>query len=136
MHIQSIADQPELLSEMSCACYAITGHHEDPEESLLRNRWGEWWEREGGRYQDGLRYRHGRLLDPGVLIERLAHDDAIVRRGTYDELVISTGHRLSFDAEGPWRVQVNHLRAWRAWWSEQKGRFPAGRWFFHGDVIG
>lgn len=130
------ARDPARARIAGAALELITGHHEDPEESLLRNRWGEWWEREGGRYQDGLRYRHGRLLDPGVLIERLAHDDAIVRRGTYDELVISTGHRLSFDAEGPWRVQVNHLRAWRAWWSEQKGRFPAGRWFFHGDVIG
>ncbi|MEC7949501.1 MAG: HEAT repeat domain-containing protein [Myxococcota bacterium] len=130
------ARDPARARIAGAALELITGHHEDPEESLLRNRWGEWWEREGGRYQEGLRYRHGRLLDPGLLIERLAHDDAIVRRSTYDELVISTGHRLPFDAEGPWRVQVNHLQAWRAWWNEQKGRFPAGRWFFHGDVIG
>ena len=130
------ARDPARARIAGAALELITGHHEDPEESLLRNRWGEWWERESGRFQDGLRYRHGRLLDPGALIERLAHDDAIVRRSTYDELVISTGHRLSFDAEGPWRVQVNHLRAWRAWWTEHKARFPAGRWFFHGDVIG
>jgi tetratricopeptide (TPR) repeat protein len=130
------ARDPARARIAGAALELITGHHEDPEESLLRNRWGEWWEREGGRYQEGLRYRHGRLLDPGVLIERLAHDDAIVRRSTYDELVISTGHRLPFDAEGPWRVQVAHLRAWRAWWADHKGRFPAGRWFFHGDVIG
>ena len=130
------ARDPARARIAGAAIELITGHHEDPEESLLRNRWSEWWEREGGRYQEGLRYRHGRLLDPGLLIERLAHDDAIVRRSTYDELVISTGHALPFDAEGPWRVQVAHLQAWQAWWAEQKGRFPAGRWFFHGDIIG
>jgi len=130
------ARDPARARIASAALELITGHHEDPEESLLRNRWGEWWEQEGGRYQDGLRYRHGRLLDPGLLIERLHHDDAIVRRSTYDELVISTGHALPFDAEGPWRVQVAHLQAWQAWWKEHKGRFPAGRWYFHGDVIG
>ena len=130
------ARQPTRARAASAALELITGHHEDPEESLLRNRWSEWWESEGGRYQQGLRYRHGRLLDPGGLIDRLGHNDAIVRRSTYDELVISTGHRLAFDAEGPWRIQVAHLRAWRTWWQEQKQRFPAGRWFFHGDVIG
>ncbi len=128
--------EPTRSRVASAALELITGHHEDPEESLLRNRWGEWWQREGGRFQEGLRYRHGRLLDPGGLVARLGHDDTIVRRSTYDELVISTGHRLPFDAEGPWRVQVGHVRAWQGWWTEQKGRFPEGRWFFHGDVIG
>ncbi len=114
----------------------ITGHHEDPEESLLRSRWVTWWSHNAPRFKDGLRYRHGQLLDPGQLIERLDHDDAFVRRSTYDELVISTGCRLPFDAEGPYRVQVAHRRAWAQWWQDNAANFPAGRWSFHGELLG
>ena len=114
----------------------ITGHHEDPEESLLRGRWMEWWDRHGGDFQPGQRYRHGVQLDPGVLIDRMDHDDPGVRRSTYDELVISTGVRLPFDAEGPWRVQRAHLRAWARWWRDEAAAYPTGRWFFFGDTIG
>ena len=120
----------------SVALELITGHHEDPEESLLRSRWMEWWDRNQEGYKTGCRYRHGRLLDPGLLIERLDHDDSLVRRSTYDELVISTGMRLPFDAEGPWRVQGAHRKAWSVWWRDERERYPSGRWFFFGDRIG
>ncbi len=113
----------------------ITGHHEDPEESMLRSRWMSWWGHNADRFRDGQRYRHGQLMDPGQLIERLENDDPFVRRSTYDELVISTGCRLPFDAEGPYRVQVAHRRAWAAWWAEAQPEFPAGRWSFHGELL-
>ena len=74
----------------SGALEIITGHHEDPEESLLRNRWIHWWEEHKNHFEDGFRYRHGRLMDPGLMIARLSHDDTMVRRSTYDELVIAT----------------------------------------------
>jgi tetratricopeptide (TPR) repeat protein len=119
----------------NAALEVLSGHPEDPEESLLRNRWVEWWERMGGRFQEGQRYRHGRLMDPGTLVDRLGHDDPMVRRLTYDELVISTGARLPFDAEGPWRVQRAHQLGWAQWWRENRGRFPSGRWTFHGEAI-
>jgi hypothetical protein len=120
----------------SVALELLTGHHEDPEESLLRSRWMEWWAAHQEDFVAGNRYRHGRLLDPGGLIERLDHDDPMVRRSTYDELVISTGVRLPFDAEGPWRVQRSHRRQWSAWWRAEAERYPAGRWFFFGEQIG
>jgi tetratricopeptide (TPR) repeat protein len=120
----------------SGALELITGHHEDPEESLLRNRWTHWWEEHKGHFEDGFRYRHGRLMDPGLLIGRLTHDDPMVRRSTYDELVIATGMRLPFDAEGPFRVQALHIETWRTWWTENKANFQSGRWTFHGETIG
>ena len=120
----------------SGALELITGHHEDPEESLLRNRWMTWWDRHQHDFREGQRYRHGRPYDPGLLIERLRHDDPAVRRTSYDELVISTGAVLPFDAEGPYRVQQAHLREWGLWWTEQRSRYPSGGWYFHGDRIG
>jgi hypothetical protein len=59
-----------------------------------------------------------------------------VRRSTYDELVIATGQGQSFDAEGPYRVQVQHIAQWRDWWKNNRERFPCGRWTFHGEQIG
>jgi tetratricopeptide (TPR) repeat protein len=120
----------------SGALELLTGHHEDPEESLLRNRWVQWWESHGEQFEPGFRYRHGRPMDPGLLIERLGHDDQMVRRGTYDELVIATGSRKPFDAEGPYLVQQSHIASWRTWWQENQERFPSGRWTFHGEQVG
>jgi len=120
----------------SGALELLTGHHEDPEESLLRNRWVQWWESHGEHFEPGFRYRHGRLMDPGLLIDRMGHDDPMVRRATYDELVIASGCRKPFDAEGPYRVQLTHTAAWRAWWHENREQFPSGRWTFHGDQVG
>jgi len=127
---------PARVRVASGALELITGHHEDPEESLLRNRWTHWWEEHKNHFEDGFRYRHGRLMDPGLLIDRLSHDDPMVRRSTYDELVIATGQRLPFDAEGPYRVQTMHIANWRQWWLDTQEAFPAGRWTFHGEHIG
>jgi tetratricopeptide (TPR) repeat protein len=135
--IESTASRdPARVRVASGALELITGHHEDPEESLLRNRWTHWWEEHKNHFEEGFRYRHGRLMDPGLLIDRLSHDDSMVRRATYDELVIATGQRLPFDAEGPYRVQTLHITNWRRWWAENKDAFPAGRWTFHGEHIG
>lgn len=120
----------------SGALEILTGHPESVDESLLRNRWTEWWSHNASSYTPGVRYRLGRRFDAGLLIERLAHDDALVRRSTYDELVISTGMRLPFDPEGPFRVQVAHQHAWRRWWREHGDELPAGRWSFHGEEVG
>jgi hypothetical protein len=126
---------PQRAKVASGALEVLTGHHESTEESLLRNRWLDWWEANRSRFTPGQRYRHGELMSPQQLIERMGHDDPLVRRTCYDELVISTGVRLPFDPDGPWRVQVAHLAAWRAWWSTQ-GNETIGRWSFHGEQIG
>ena len=128
--------EPSRARVASGALEIITGHHEDPEESLLRNRWTHWWDEHQGHFEDGFRYRHGRLMDPGLMIARLSHDDPMVRRSTYDELVIATGQRLPFDAEGPFRIQVQHIEYWKRWWSENKDHYASGRWTFHGETIG
>ncbi|MCK6503523.1 HEAT repeat domain-containing protein [Myxococcota bacterium] len=127
---------PQRARVAGAALEMITGHHEDPEESLLRNRWLAWWEQHQGNFRDGLRYRHGRLLDPGLLIERMGHDDVLVRRNAYDELVIGTGVHLPFDADGPYRVQVQHQARWREWWGKEVARWKSGRWTFHGEDVG
>jgi HEAT repeat protein len=135
--IESTASRDQARAKVaSGALEIITGHHEDPEESLLRNRWASWWEEHQNHFEDGFRYRHGRLMDPGLMIARLTHDDPMVRRATYDELVIATGVRLPFDAEGPYRMQVSHINAWRNWWSQNRAEFDSGRWTFHGELIG
>ncbi len=120
----------------SGALEILTGHPESVDESLLRNRWTEWWSKNGSSFNPGTRYRLGRRFDAGLLIERLSDDDAMVRRATFDELVISTGARLPFDPEGPYRVQVAHQAAWRRWWRENAESLPPGRWSFHGGEIG
>ena len=84
----------------------------------------------------GLRYRNGELMSAKTLIDRMEHDDSIVRRSAYDELVISTGVRLPFDIEGPWRVQCAHRRRWVRWWNEEGRKLPKGSWCFHGEIIG
>lgn len=119
----------------STALEILTGHHEDAEESLLRSRWAQWWDTKSADLQSGRRYRLGHLFEPGQLVARLSHDDALVRRSTYDELVISTGKRLPFDAEGPYRVQVAHQAVWAAWWRIASETWPVGRWSFHGEVL-
>lgn len=120
----------------SGALELITGHHEDPEESLLRNRWMLWWDHHRDRFRQGTRYRHGEPFSPGLLIERLTHSDGSVRRTSYDELVISTGAHLPFDADGPYRVQCAHVAAWRRWWDDHGGAYGQGGWYFHGERIG
>ena len=66
----------------------------------------------------------------------LGRDDASVRRGAYDELVITTGCHLPFDGDGPWRVQMAHRKAWMMWAAENRERFAPGGWFFDGQPIG
>jgi HEAT repeat protein len=136
--IDALASRDSTRCQMANASLEIiTGHHEDPEESLLRNRWIDWWEKNGDQFSEGCRYRHGELMDPSTLLQRLEHDDSLVRRSAYDELVISTGEHLPFDADGPYRVQVSHIQNWKRWWkSQDPERYPPGQWWFHGEPIG
>ena len=74
-------------------------------------------------------------MSPEILIERLGHDDLLVRRASYDELVIYTGVELPFDPEGPWRVQLLQHKEWKHWWEENKDSYPVGKWLFHGNIL-
>ena len=125
----------KMAEAASHALEVLSGHYESTEESLLRSRWQAWWDKEGHRFKVGQRYRNGRLMSPQLLIERLEHDDLLVRRACYDELVISTGVHLPFDADGPWRVQESHIQGWKAWWREKGRTLPKGSWLFHGEII-
>ena len=121
----------------NAALEIITGHHEDPEESLLRNRWIEWWEKNSGNFQEGCRYRHGEPMDPGTLLNRMWHDDPLVRRAAYDELVLSTGVHLPFDAEGALpRANESHPSVDRLVECTDSRCLSCGRWWFHGEPIG
>ncbi|MEZ4321488.1 MAG: HEAT repeat domain-containing protein [Myxococcota bacterium] len=113
----------------------ITGHHEEDEPGF-RSRWHTWWEQHAPSFPEGIRHREGRVFGIDFLLERMGYDDPWVRRTAYDELCILTGERLPFDADGPWRLQASHLRAWRRWWVDHKPRYIAGGWYLDGQKIG
>lgn len=113
----------------------LTGHHEDIDDPGWRNRWHAWWEGHEGRFPDGVRHRLGKIFDCGLLVEGMGHHDAWTRRTAYDELVITCGASLPFDADGPWRVQQAHLSAWQGWWKKARHRYIAGRWYHDGKQI-
>ena len=113
----------------------VTGHQEQWEEIGARQKWAAWWDANGRRFPAGVRHRDGKAMDPGLLIERMKGPDAYARRTAYDELVITTGANLPFDADGPWRVQQGHLRAWNLWWGTMRHRMPAGRWILDGKTL-
>lgn len=119
----------------SGALSIFSGRDDDVEQPGIRSRWHQWWEENEGRFPEGMRHRDGKVFDAGLLIDKMGHHDAWVRRTSYDELVITTGHDLPFDADGPWRVQAAHLRAWRGWWKTTKVRMPAGHWYHDGRRV-
>jgi tetratricopeptide (TPR) repeat protein len=127
--------EPRVAGMASAALEVLTGHHETPEVPDLKQRWRAWWEENQRAFIPGRRYRWGRLLDPGVLITRLGVDDLVARSSAYDELVITTGAHLPFDADGAWRRQVHHRMAWAAWWRVHRGEYEPGAWTFHGKVV-
>ncbi len=119
----------------SSALEVLTGHHEPVDVPDLRHRWKRAWAEMEKAFIPGVRYRYGRKLDPGVLISRLAADELLTRRTSYDELVIATGEHLPFDADGAWRLQVHHRITWARWWQQHRHSFTPGTWTFHGELV-
>lgn len=113
----------------------ITGHREEMDEPGWKTKWNLWWEREGDSFDLGCRYRNGSVFTPHMLLERMSADDAWTRRTAHDELVITSGVNLPFDAEGPWRIQQMHLAAWRKWLQEEGHRMRPGRWYLDGQEV-
>lgn len=126
---------PKKVEVANGSLTTLTGNVEDPDQPGLARRWAQWWEQHQHRFPAGVRHRDGKPFDPGLLIGRMEHDDPWVRRTAYDELVITTGQRLPFDSDGPWRVQQAHLKAWRQGWTAARARMPAGRWYLDGRPI-
>ncbi len=134
--LEALDPKDRTRAEVAAGALSIlTGHREDLDEPGYVRRWHAWWDDHGDRFPKGMRHRDGRVFDAGLLIEKMEHDDAWVRRTAYDELVITSGEHLPFDTDGPWRVQQAHLRAWRTWWAKARMRMPAGRWYLHGVGI-
>ncbi len=133
----ALSGRPRAVSEVANdALTILTGHIEDLDDPGARNRWAQWWQTHADQFREGLRHRSGRPMDGSLLLTRMDNDLPWTRRTAYDELVITTGARLPFDAEGPWRAQRTHVRSWRSWWNENRTRFPAGGWYLDGDRIG
>ncbi len=128
--------EQDLAAVAAGALELLTGHREDPEQPGLAVRWERWWEVAQADFAEGVRYRYGRVLDLSLLVEKLGDDDLLVRRGSYDELVISTGCTLPFDADGPWRTQLAHIKAWAGWVREHLSDFPPGRWYYDAELVG
>ena len=128
------APSRRIVEVASGAMQILTGREEDATEPGVRGRWSTWWEQHGGQFPEGVRHRRGHVYDAGLLISDMTHADAYVRRTAYDELVIATGQSLPFDADGPWRVQGAHLRAWQDWWATSS--LQPGRWYLDGEEVG
>lgn len=126
---------PRKVEVASGALQILTGHAEDPDQPGQQKRWHQWWDANHTRFHSGVRHRDGKPMDTALLLHRMEHLDPWVRRTAYDELVITTGHRLAFDSDGPWRVQITHLKAWKHWWIANRARMPAGRWYLDGHPI-
>ena len=120
----------------AAALEVLTGHRIDLEEPHPRQRWEAWWAEHRDTLADNQRWRGGHPFGVRALVERLGNDDPAVRQTSYDELVIATGHRLPFDADGPWRMQLAHRAAWARWYADHAHRVPATGWLFHGDEVG
>ncbi|MEZ4235345.1 MAG: HEAT repeat domain-containing protein [Myxococcota bacterium] len=124
------------MVEVACGALTIlSGRVDDPTEPGVRARWNEWWAESEAKLGAGVRHRHGRPFHCGLLIDAMEDADPYVRRTAYDELVITSGEAMPFDADGPWRVQQAHLAAWRRWWAGAAGSFPPGRWLLDGEVL-
>ena len=113
----------------------ITGHREELERPGLHACWEQYWHRAEAKFSEGVRYRDGKIMSLDVLVDKLGHDDPLVRRGSYDELVISTGFTLPFDADGPYRVQNSHRRAWYRKCRKHSEEFTIGGWWFDGNPV-
>lgn len=127
---------PARQNTASAALTLLTGHVEDPEAPHPRQRWEQWWQGHSDRMAENLRWRHGHPLTVRALIDLLGHDDLGVRQSAYDELVISTGLRQPFDADGPWRMQLAHREAWQRWYADNAHYLPQTGWLFHGRSVG
>lgn len=134
--LDALESRERTVVAVACeALHLLTGHAEDPDEPGVRQRWRAWWRIHAERTSPGIRHRNGSVHDLLSSVDRLSDDDPWVRRTAYDELVICTGNPLPFDADGPWRVQRAHIRAWKEWAHRMRGRFTPGRWFLDGVAI-
>jgi HEAT repeat protein len=127
---------PTRVGAAAAALEVLTGHRVDLEEPHPRQRWEAWWNEHRDAFTEGIRYRGGQPLGVRALVERLGNDDASVRQTSYDELVIATGARIPFDADGPWRQQLAHRAAWARWYADHAHRLSPSGWLFHGDEVG
>jgi len=117
------------------ALQIITGHEEEMDQPGWKSRWNLWWEQNEQDMAPGVRQRNGRIFETSILLDNMSHTDPWVRRTAYDELVITTGHALPFDSDGPWRTQQTHLRGWHHWWKEAQGWLHPGHWYLDGKTI-
>lgn len=117
------------------ALQILTGHSEEQDDPGWKTRWNVWWEQNADQFPDGVRHRDGHVFQAGLLLARMEVDDPWVRRTAHDELVITTGENLPFDADGPWRVQQAHLRAWRQWWAAKGRQLKPGEWYLDGRPL-
>jgi len=130
------ARDPLRASVAGAALELVTGIRQDPEEPHPRIKWEAWWNEHGGEFDPDERYRHGKPFGVRVLVDRLGMDDPQIRQSAYEELVISTGARLPFDADGPWRMQLAHRGAWERWWADHAHTLPRTGWLFFGGPTG
>lgn len=131
-----VARDPQRSNLAVTALELLTGHVESLEDGHPRQRWEAWWEANKHQFDDHRRFRYGKPFGVRDMLERLGHDDAGVRTVGYDELVISTGVRLPFDVDGPWRSQKHHRAEWERWYADHAHELPRTGWLFHGESIG
>lgn len=101
----------------------------DPEQ------WKDWFTKNLGRFEAGLRYRLGRLYSPAALVADLRHPDTDprLRAMTAHELVIRFACHIPFEVGMPVRQQLQALERMAVWAAENAHRYEPGRWYFNGQ---
>ena len=102
--------------------------------ATMADGWREWWNSSAGRFDPGIRYRHGmpfRLLQ--CVDEMRAPESSFrSRERAHLEIVIRSGRQSSFEPDGFIESQARELSAWSEWWETNSADHPEGKWLFHG----
>lgn len=96
-------------------------------------RWSQWWQQQQKNFQSGVRFRHGKPFDLGVLVDALAHFETSyeTRQLTYLELVIRSGQSIGFEPDWFIDSQEKAIQVWQQWWCTQQSS-AANPWIFAG----
>ena len=104
--------------------------------SINPDQWGDWWRAHGGRFGSSARYRAGKPVRPGELIDCLRSDTIprVVRELTHNELATRYGCSVGFSASLSVRQQERAIDACATWMASRPFGFHPGRWYYSGQL--
>lgn len=96
--------------------------------------WRSWWSQNQSHFDPRIRYRSGKPVSPGILLESLASDSTPhrLRQLAAEELSVRYGADLPFETDMTVTQQKRMLETLRAWVQTQGARYREGAWYFAG----